>query len=379
MPSATAPQARFVDQNPGDTDASAQAAAADAELRAARDSTQAPAVSAAVSLAGHRVWASAVGWADVDQQLPVDLDASFRLGSSSKAINAVALGTLLDAGRIDLDAPVRRYLEGVAEPVASVTTRQAISHTAGIRDYGVCLCFPIWEQFSRRDFGHSARAGIAVFADDALLFKPGTQFAYSSYGANLSGAVIEAVAGMNYLDYIQSAVFQPLGMRHSGGDWAGTEVPGRVRFYDTQEGRYKRAYPVDNSIKWPSGGMIASPSDMLLLGEAMLDSRLFSAATRDLLIRPQPLSDGSANEQGYALGWRYFGDKKLFDGKLTTRFYTHNGTAVGSASYFAVYPDYGLVISVMMNKSVNSLDGLAPHANRLAELFIAPQLKVASQ
>jgi serine beta-lactamase-like protein LACTB, mitochondrial len=350
---------------------SAAASAADAELRAAQAGTHAPAISAAVWIQGRRVWAGALGWSDIDAQTPVSLESSFRLGSTSKAINSVALGTLLDSGRIDLDAPVRTYLKGITEPLASVTTRQAISHTAGIRNYGLCLCFPVWEQFSRRDFGRSARAGLEVFADDALLFAPGTRFAYSSYGTNVSGAVIEAVAGTDYLAYVQTAVFDRLGMDHSGGDFARAEVPGRVRFYDVQEGRYRPAYAVNNSIKWPSGGMIASPSDMLLLGQAMLESRLFSSATRDLLVRPQALADGSANDEGYALGWRYFAEKKLFDGKITTPFYTHHGTAVGGVSYFAVYPDQGLVISLMANKSEESLDALYPHANRLAELFIA--------
>jgi serine beta-lactamase-like protein LACTB, mitochondrial len=87
----------------------------------------------------------------------------------------------------------------------------------------------------------------------------------------------------------------------------------------------------------------------------------------------QPLSDGSANEQGYALGWRYSDDKKLFNDSLSTRIYSHHGVAVGSLSYFAVYPDYGLVIALMANKSGESLDEIFPHANRIAEVFIAQQ------
>lgn len=303
LPSAAPLQRGFVDPA-----WSATATAADAELRATIEAMRAPAVSAAVFVAGRRVWASAIGWADIELQLPATIDASFRLGSTSKAINSMALGTLLDQGRIDLDAPLRTYLPEISETLGALTTRQAISHTAGVRDYGVCLCFPIWEQFNRREFGSTARAGLSVFADDALLFKPGSQFAYSSFGTNLAGAAVEAVSEMDYMRYVQKAVFDPLAMRDSGPDTQ-QRRPNRVQFYDVQEGRYKTAYPVNNSIKWPSGGMISTPSDLLLIGQAMLNASLFSAPTRDLLIQVQHLSDGSANEQGYALGWRYTDDK----------------------------------------------------------------------
>ncbi len=346
-------------------------AAASATMIDIQQDLPAPAVSAAISMDGRRIWAHAVGLADIDNGIAVRMDSSFRLGSTSKAINSVALGTLLDGKRIDLDAPVRQYLGDISEPVASITTRQAISHTAGVRDYGLCLCFPVWEQFSRRDFGRTARAGLSVFASDPLLFTPGSDFSYSSHGTNVAGAVIEAVAGVGYLDYLQTAVFDPLDMTNSSGDDAHRSIAQRVQFYDVQEGRYKRAYAVDNSIKWPSGGIISTPSDMLRLGESMLQSRLFSTATRDLLITPQPLADGRANPQGYALGWRYFANKKLFDGQRSTPFYTHHGVAVGSISYFAVYPEFDLVISLMANRSDTSVDALAAHATRLVEIFIA--------
>jgi len=117
--------------------------------------------------------------------------------------------------------------------------------------------------------------------------------------------------------------------------------------------------------------LIATPSDMLLLGNAMLDDRLLSGATRKLLLTPQRLADGSANPQGYALGWRVSDEKKLFDGSVITRMYSHHGTAVGSTSYFAVYPEFGLVISLMMNKGQEDIAALAPEADALVEIYVA--------
>ena len=60
----------------------------------------------------------------------------------------------------------------------------------------------------------------------------------------------------------------------------------------------------------------------------------------------------------------------MFKNSLNTRFYSHHGTAVGSTSYFAIYPEYQLAISVMMNKGQQNLNALSRKANQIAELFI---------
>ncbi|MEO7793712.1 MAG: serine hydrolase, partial [Thermoanaerobaculia bacterium] len=93
--------------------------------------------------------------------------------------------------------------------------------------------------------------------------------------------------------------------------------------------------------------------------------------TRELLLTPQRLADGRENPQGYALGWRVSDDKKLFQESVRTAIVSHHGTAVGSTSYFAALPEFGLVISVMMNKGQENVEALAPQATALAELFVA--------
>jgi serine beta-lactamase-like protein LACTB len=338
-------------------------------LRDARANLETPALSAAISIRGKRVWAGAVGFEDVESQRHANLDSQFRLGSTSKAVTAVAIGTLLDAGRLDLELPAQHYIADLEPPLATITTRQAMSHTAGVRNYGLCLCFPILEQQDRRSFANT-RDALRVFERDPLLFTPGEKFAYTSYGYNIAGAVLEAAAKTSFLDYLQRAVFDPLQMKHSGGDFADVSVADRVSFYDTKDGSYKPAFRVDNSVKVPSGGLISSPSDMVILGNAMISDGLLSATTRERLLTTQRLADGSENPQGYALGWRVSDQRKFLNDSLTTRVIHHNGTAVGSTSYFAALPEFGLVISVMMNKGQENLDSLAPEAKALAELFL---------
>lgn len=344
---------------------------ADTALREARARLQAPALSAAVLVDGQPAWAGAVGLADAGTGKPVGLDARFRIGSSSKAVTAMALAVLMDAGRIDIDRSVRHYLPALPDHYQAVTPRLAISHLAGVPDYGLCLCFPVWEHRNRRHF-ESVTAALSVFQDRPLLAAPGSAFRYSSYGSNLAGAAIESAAGVPFNAFVEKAVFRPLAMADSVADVAGAADPRTVAFHEVEDGRWKYADPVDNSIRYPAGGMLSTPSDMVRLGHAFLADGLVGAATRAQMLTPQTLADGSENPQGYALGIRVSAEKTLLDGALETRIWSHHGTAVGSTSYFAIYPDLRLVISVMMNKGQTSLGALAPEADRLVELFVDP-------
>lgn len=353
----------------GDPEYSSQAALAEQALRASRNALEAPALSAAVLINGETVWQGAAGFADLETRTPVTLGTRFRLGSTSKAVTSVAIATLVDAGKIDLDAPMTTYIKDWPTRHAPFTLAQVMSHRAGIRDYGLCLCFPVWEHLNQRRFaGISDLPGLV--AASPLRFEPGTGFAYTSLGYNLAGAALETASGSDFASYLQAGVFAPLGMTASGLDTADEEVPARASFYEAGKARYKPAYPVDNSIRVPSGGLLSTPGDMVRLGAAMLDDRLLSPAVRQRLVTIPP---GETNASGdiYALGWRV-SPWTLFNGTVTLPSYHHNGTAVGSTSVFVVFPDRGMVVSVMMNKGATSVDELSIAADSIAEAFITP-------
>lgn len=341
------------------------AAAARTVLVAARQELDAPAMSVAVAIDGQLAWRAVAGYADLETRVAADYDTAFRIGSTSKAVTAVAVGVLIDNGKIDVDQPIQAYVQAYPEKRWPVTLKQVMSHRAGIRDYGFCLCFPIWEHLNRRHFD-SIDAAVALVADAPLTFQPGTDFRYTSLGYNLTGAAIETASGQRFDRYLRNAVFTPLGMTRSSAE---TEAGAGTGFYETRNREYKRAFAVDNSIRQPSGGIVSTPTDMVRLGNALLDDRLLSSATRKLLVTVPATGGTSAGARMYALGWRN-GDWHLFDGKVKTRAYHHAGAAVGSTSVLVVLPEHRMVISVMMNKGVESADGLFAAADHILEAFI---------
>jgi serine beta-lactamase-like protein LACTB len=240
-----------------------------------------------------------------------------------------------------------------------------MSHRAGIRDYGLCLCFPIWEYYNTRHL--DLDTAVARVSGSRLRFAPGTDFAYTSLGFNLVGAAVVAASDEPFERYVQRAVAAPLGLVDTGLDAVPGAELGRVAFYDVADGRYKPSWPVDNSIRWPSGGFLSTPTDLVRLGAAMLDDRLLSEPTRRSLVVVPPVPD-TEDARMYAHGWRS-SPWTLFDGAVETPSYHHNGTAVGSTSVFVVLPEQGLVVSVLMNRTAAGVGELAEVADELAELF----------
>ncbi len=356
----------LTEQVQGDARMAPAAVGARAALVDAHRTLDAPAMSAAVAIDGQLVWRAVTGLADVEQRHAANHDTRFRIGSTSKAVTAVALGTLIDQGKIDVDRPIQAYVKRFPTKQWPVTLAQVMSHRAGIRDYGLCLCFPVWEHLNRRHFV-SVDDAVSLVADDPLAFRPGSDFRYTSLGYNLTGTAIETASGQRFDRYLDSAVFMPLGMTRSA---VGETNDTSIGFYETRNGTFKRAFTVDNSIRQPSGGMMSTPTDMVRLGNAMLDDRLLSLATRNLLLTVPAGGGGTPGARMYALGWRN-SEWHLFDGRVTTRAYHHAGTAVGSTSVLIVLPEHRMVISIMMNKGVDSADGLFAAADRILEAFIA--------
>ena len=103
-----------------------------------------------------------------------------------------------------------------------------------------------------------------AFAADDLASEPGTRYAYSSLGFVLAGAVVEAVAGVPFADYLRRYVFEPAGMRSTYVDDVYSLIPNRARGYQkAADGRILNAALLDTSNRLPGGGLASTPSDIV--------------------------------------------------------------------------------------------------------------------
>ncbi len=140
------------------------------------------------------------GFANLDAQLPVRPETLFEFGSIGKSFTGIALLQESAAGRLDLDAPVTRYLPwfAVQSRYAPITPRHLLSHTAGIT--------------GGSDFSPDSRSEVHALRHTHTSAPPGAYFHYSNAGYKALGLLLERVAGMGYADIIGERILTPLGM-----------------------------------------------------------------------------------------------------------------------------------------------------------------------
>ncbi len=290
---------------------------------------------ATVSVDGATVFSKGFGLGNYEQQVPVyPGKTKFRIGSISKALTAAALGVLIEEGKIDLDAPVQKYAPYFPEKKYAMTTRQVAGHQAGIRHYN-------GDEFLSSKYYPTVNEGLEIFMNDTLLFEPGTAYRYTSYGFNLLSAVIEGAAGEDFLRFMQTRVFDPLGMTETLAEHMDSLILYRAGYYDMAEGKVINAPYVDNSYKWAGGGFISTSEDLVKFGNAMLQNTLFSEEVKQQLVTPQSLKNGEKTE--YGMGF--------FSGvdEYGRPYYGHGGGSVGGCSNLIIYPEEKMVVAVITN------------------------------
>lgn len=331
-------------------------ASANKRLDAAVNTNNFPGLSIAIGQNGKLVWARAMGFRNLDTQSPVRLDTKFRIGSVSKAITATTAAKLAEENILELDGNIREIVPYFPQKQYDITPRQLLTHTAGIRHYEACFCFP-FDEYSNREHHENVESAVRKFSNSKLLFRPGTEFFYSSYGFTLASAAMEGASGLSFDDIIQSRLTTPLKMKNTmreglaNGDIA---MP-----YDIRDNRYKPAFRVDNSNKTAGGGFVSTPTDLVLMTQAILSGEYIDSDLQEsLFFTPQKLENGKINEQNYAFGWRTHMSSGTFNKDRMTLISHHGGVAMGGIAFLIMYPEHNISIAVITNRQMDGVGEL---------------------
>ena len=223
-------------------------------------------------------------------------DTPFLTGSISKSFTALAVMQLVEAGRIDLDTEVSRYLVGFSgQPAGAVTIRQLLSHTSG---------------FSTLQ-GNTSQSDTAGGTDELALrvdgltdltpaYEPDERWEYSNTNYQILGRLVEVVSGQDYQTYIATHILDPVGMQDSfvaDGEVHESMATGHRPWFGT-----KRPLPENTTDRAsaPQGGIIASANDLALYMQMMMNGQddLLSAKGKALMMRP-----ASPASPFYGFGW----------------------------------------------------------------------------
>jgi CubicO group peptidase (beta-lactamase class C family) len=330
-------------------------AQAQALIRDSMTANGIPGVSVAVAVDGRVVWTEGFGFSDVENRVPLTAQTRMRIGSVSKSVTSAAVGALIQQGKLDLDAPVQRYVPAFPRKPQEITARQLAGHLAGIRHYRGN------EMYSARPYPTVA-ASLDIFKSDSLLHAPGSRYFYSSYGWNLLSAVVEGAAGEPFLTVMSRRVFEPLGLQSIVAEYADSLIPFRSHYYERDRSGVLRNAPyVDNSYKWAGGGFISNTEDLVRFGSAMMHPGYLEAKTLATLYTPMRTTAGE--DTHYGVGWRIGSDA------AGRREIAHSGGSVGANAYLVMYPDQRVVVAILSNTTARFVGG-GTGGRQIASLFM---------
>ena len=323
-----------------------------------------PGLSAAIARDGDVIWSHAYGLADVENEVPARVDTAYRTASIGKCITATAALRLVERGELDLDRPIQDYTAAFPPKPWPITARHLLTHTSGIRHYGG----PRDREEHTSNFHYASIAdALAPFKDDALLFEPGTQWSYSTYGYDVLGCVLEGAAHAEFMEIIRAEVFEPCGMTSSRADDPAEIVPHRAAGYIRVDGRLQNAVHVDMSNRLPAGGYLTTAPELARFAAKFIDCELVSRATRDAMLTEVRLRNGDTVNYGF--GWAI---GELPSGQVDGTA-THGGSSPGVSGMLYIDPARRLGVAFLTN--LEDAPERQPTARALAELVAGDERK----
>jgi CubicO group peptidase (beta-lactamase class C family) len=322
-------------------------AAIDAFMQERMESLDIPGAALAVVRDGEMVHLAGYGVAN-EAGDPVTPQTPFLLASLSKPVTAVAVMQLVEAGQIELDAPIQQYLPWLL-PDTPITVRHLLHQTSGLDET---------EGYRRNlepDDPDALAASIRRLADTELNNPPGTTFEYSNSNYDVLGLLIETVTGQPYPDYIQAHIFTPLAMNNSFTALSAARAAGMSSAFYPFFGRqtnFADRMPYTPAVQ-PSAGLIGSAEDMAHFVLAQLQdgryhtTQLLSPAGMAALHTPDPATGPGVQ---YAMGWAVwpFDDAALLGDEPPTAL-SHGGEWLGFSNLMLLIPEYDLGLVLLMN------------------------------
>jgi CubicO group peptidase (beta-lactamase class C family)/D-alanyl-D-alanine dipeptidase len=323
---------------------------------------QLPALSIALVDDRQTVWAKGFGFADPKDKTPATADTVYRVGSVSKLFTDIAIMQLVEQGKLDLDAPVSRYLPEFSprNPFGKpVTLRQLMSHRSGLARES-----PVGSYFDPTQ--PSLARTVASLNKTSLVYEPETRGKYSNAAIATVGFVLERTQGQPFAKYLKRAVLDPLGLAHSSFE-PSPEVNGKLAkaFMWTLDGRVFDAPTFQLGIS-PAGSMYTTVTDLarfmsaLFAGGEGANGRILNPATLEQMWTPQYAARGQ--KAGFGIGFHV----AEVDGH---RQVGHGGAIYGFATSLEAMPEDKLGVVVVTTKdSANAV------TNRIAGIALKAML-----
>ena len=296
---------------------------------------------------GKIIYKEAFGLANREWNIPNRTDTKFMIGSLSKPLTAALVLIQVQKGLMGLDKTIQEYLpEFKNKPAASVTIRQLLTHTSGLPNYDIIKDF--FPRISRQNFTRAEY--INVFIDSALVFKPGTHYAYSSWGYFTLGYILERVTNKSYAQLMSDDIFKKVKMNNSGSYYHTQIVPNRATGYDYSFGGYTSADFRDQSNTMGTGDIYSTVEDLFKFHTALSTNTLLNKELTAEMFTP------GIKPAHYGYGWFNKQFKYTTTDSIASNF--HLGMTDGFISFIRRIPSTKSVVIILCNSSPTDFFGI---------------------
>ncbi len=317
----------------------------------------------------HPIFKYVFGFANKEKHVPNKIDTKFNLGSCNKMFTGVAIAQLVKRGLLGFQDLVGKHLPDYPnqEVKEKVTIHHLLTHTSGMGHYLANKA----KFLATRNKLKSIADFVNYFKDEPLSFEPGTKYEYSGNGFELLGAIIEAISGESYYEYVKENIFNVAGMQNTDSYELNpadqTIAVGYTRRGDDgeprQEGERRDALFMALPKGGAGGGGYSTCPDMLKFCQALLENKLLNPETAKLVITPK-VEVGTKNGETLYYGYG-FQIMDVGDGHLRIG---HGGTYAGVSARIDMYPWLNYTAIVLSN-----YDEPAAHkvANEIGKLILS--------
>lgn len=301
---------------------------------------------------GAPVFAQAYGYADREKKIPNTVDTPFLLASLTKPFTGLAIGQLVEQGKLSYDDPLSKFFPDFPDPESArkIRIKHLLSHTSGLGNpAGSKLGESVGADALDRQTG--VKAMVDTFDRKRPAFEPGAKWAYSNTGFVLLGRIIEIITGEDYYDYMRKNVFAPAGattasfplLPKNGVAVVPMAYPYELAWDEENVRPYVQNYlGKDFRRGSPSGSSIVSALDLIKLANAMNDGRIVKPETFRLHTSPKPELN---TDYGYGFFARKYGNRP---------FVGHGGNAMGMCTEFGELRDTPYTIVVLSNLTIDT-------------------------
>jgi CubicO group peptidase (beta-lactamase class C family) len=272
------------------------------------------------------------GMGDIERTTPLSADAQFNVASITKQFAAAGLLKLVEAGKVSLDDPLSKFFKDYPNG-DKITVLELLNHTSGIKDYSD---IPGMDDPAQKD--RTTAQLIDSFKNAKPDFAPGANWAYDNSGYVLVGALIEAASGMPWHAYLQQALFQPLGLSHTGYAADPAIVARQVHGYTLADGKSAPARLNTMHLTSADGGLVSNVDDLLKWNRALHEGRVLKRDSYRRMITP--IGQAVPEQYGFGLWHTTLRNHEMLG---------HSGWINGFTAYLLYLPQSHTSVVVLQN------------------------------